>query len=141
MPFDAVGFPTDHAAKGQPAPVTLRGAWRSFRDRLRDASGRHQPGVTATVLREARSLISDKSSWVQGAYERAGRRCAMGALQAVGRNYWRAARRDAAAELLHVARMHGHHSVESMNNSLTHPEVLTMFDTAIARVEFGPARG
>ena len=141
MPFDSVGFPVDQTASAAGAPWwSFGGVWRGLRGRMRDASGRSQPVATVTVLREARALIADEAHWVQGAYERDGRRCAMGALQAAGRTYWRGVRRDAASELLVVARLHGHHSVESMNDSLTHPEVLAMFDTAISRAELGLGR-
>jgi len=142
MPFDAIGFPSDQATPALAAPSwSLRGMWTSFRDRVRRVSGRTQPGATLIVLREARALISDEAQWVQGVYERDGRHCAIGAVQAVGRGHWRGVRREAASELLHVARLHGHHSVESMNDSLTHAEVLAMFDTAIARVQMSATRG
>ena len=142
MPFDAIGFTSEQTTRTPGAPPwSLRRVWYGFRDRMRHVSGRSQPEATLMVLREARALIGEESRWVQGVYERDGRHCAMGALQAVGRGHWRGVRREAATELLHVARLHGHHSVESMNDSLTHSEVLAMFDTAIARVEFGQARG
>ena len=140
MPFDAVGFPIHHAANGpgapprSPAPTWSLGiAWRGLLGRLREVSDHPSHGATGSVLREARALISDEALWVQGVYERDGRRCAMGALQAAGRTYWRTARRDAATALEQVARLNGHHSVESMNDSVTHAEVLAMFDAAIAR--------
>ena len=122
------------------APTRIKNFLRSFSFRI---------GVlffialctTLIVLREARALISDEAQWVQGVYERDGRHCAIGAVQAAGRGHWRGVRREAASELLHVARLHGHHSVESMNDSLTHPEVLAMFDTAIARVQMSATRG
>jgi hypothetical protein len=142
MPFDAVGFPSGSVAAAPGAsPRSLRGVWRGFRDRLRDASGRSHPVATAALLRAARSLIADEASWMQGAYEWDGRRCAMGALQAAGRTSWRAERRDAAAALLEVARLHGHHSVESLNDSVSHGEMLAMFDAAIVRAELGWRRG
>ena len=141
MPFDAIGFPSDQTALTPDTPArSWRGVWYGLRDRVRRISGRSQPGATLAVLREARVLISEEGQWVQGVYERDGRYCAMGALQAVGREYWRGVRREAAGELLNVARLHGHHSVESMNDSLTHREVLAMFDTAIGRVELGATR-
>ena len=139
MPLDSVGFLLDHAAKHPRSPWSVRNLWRGLRSRLRDVSGRGHPAITALVLREAQALISDELRWVQGAYERDGRRCAMGALQAAGRGYSRAVRRDAAGELLLVARLHGHHSVESMNDSLTHAEVMAMFETAISHT--GPGLG
>lgn len=141
MPFDAVGFPISKGAKGPDAPGwSLRKGWRGLLDRLREVSDQHQHGATVAMLREARALISDEMQWVQGVYERDGRRCAMGALQAAGRTYWRAARRDAAGALEQVARLNGHHSVESMNDSVSHAEVLAMFDTAILRAGTGNGR-
>ncbi len=141
MPFDTVGFPIDQTARLANAPAwSLRGVWRSLRDRLRDASGRGQPATAVALLGEARALIADEANWLQGAYVRHGRHCAMGALQAAGRTAWRGVRRDAAGALLQVARMHGHHSVESMNDSVSHAEVLAMFDAAIVRAELGMAR-
>ncbi len=142
MPFDTVGFPIDQTTRLPGVPNwSLRGVWRSLRQRLRDVSGRHHPGATVTLLSEARALIADESRWMQGAYVRDGRRCAMGALQAVGRSAGRGVRRDAAGALLQVAGLHGHHSVESMNDSVSHAEVLAMFDAAIVRAELGMRGG
>jgi hypothetical protein len=141
MPFDAVGFPSGHDAKAPDTPKWLpRSLWRSLLGRLRDVSDHHQHGATVAVLRDARAMISDEAQWVQGIYERDGRRCAMGALQAAGRGYWRAVRRDAAGALEQVARLNGHHSVESMNDSVSHTEVLAMFDAAILRAGLGIGR-
>ena len=141
MPFDAVGFPSEHAAPAPAAPRWFpRNLWRGLLGRLRDVSDHHQHGAAMTVLREARAMISDESQWVQGIYERDGRRCAMGALQAAGRTYRRAVRRDAAGALEQVARLNGHHSVESMNDSVSHTEVLAMFDVAILRAGLGTGR-
>lgn len=141
MPFDAVGFPAGHAAKAANVPTwSLRGVWRSLLDRMREVSDRHHDGATVLVLREARDLIADEKLWVQGIYERDGRRCAMGALQSAGRSYWRAVRRDAAGALEQVARLNGYHSVESMNDSVGHAEVLAMFDAAILRAGVGIGR-
>ena len=138
MPFDAVGFPIDQVARG--ANWSWGKVWRGLRARLRDAVGRSEPEATVAMLRQARALIGEPGRWMQGAYERGGRRCAMGALHAAGRNARRVARRDAADALLAVAGLHGHHSVESMNDSATHAEVLAMFDTAIARAGLGLRR-
>jgi hypothetical protein len=138
MPFDAVGFPIDQTATAPAAPTW---SLRAFLRGLRDVTRRHQPDVTIAVLCEARALISEEAHWAQGVYERDGRRCAMGALQAVGRGYWRGVRRKAAVELLNVVRQQGYHSVEAMNDSLTHREVLAVFDGAIARLELGGGRG
>jgi hypothetical protein len=141
MPFDTVGFPIGQNAGFADRPAwSLRGLWHGFRDRLRDASGRGQPAATMALLHEARALIADEEQWIQGAYVRHGRRCAMGALQAVGRTSWRGARRDAAGALLQVARLNGHHSVESMNDSVSHAEVLALFDAAIMRAGLGMGR-
>jgi hypothetical protein len=139
MPFDAVGFPTDLSSRSGRGRFFV-GLWHAFRARLRDTSGRSQPALTAGLLREARDLIADEAHWMQGAYERGGRRCAIGAVQAAGRSYGRNVRRDAAGALLSVANLHGHHSVESMNDSLTHAEVLAAFGAAITRAELGMGR-
>ncbi len=141
MPFDAVGFPIDAAAKVPDAPTGVVGRlWRGLRARLREVSDDHQRGAVVAVLRDARALISDEAAWVQGVYERDGRRCAMGALQEAGRGTWRVVRRDAAAALEAVARLNGHHAVESMNDSVGHAEVLAMFDAAMRRAGGGAGR-
>lgn len=141
MPFDAVGFPTSAAATPPEAsPWFLRRLWRGFRVRLREVSEHHQHGATVALPREARALISDEAQWVQGVYERDGRRCAMGALQEAGRGTWRTVRRDAAGALERIARGSGHHSVESLNDSVSHAEVLAMFDAAILRAGGGNGR-
>ena len=61
------------------------------------------------------------------------RRCAMGALQDAGRHYRRRVRLDAAAVLTNVARSQGFSSVEQMNDTVTHADVLAAFDLAIMR--------
>lgn len=141
MPFDAVGFPVDAAAKMPDVPTGIMGrVWRGLRARLREVSDPHQHGATVALLRDARALISDEAAWVQGVYERDGRRCAMGALQQAGRGTWRMVRRDAAGALEAVARLNGHPSVESMNDSVSHTEVLAMFDAAMLRAGGGAGR-
>ena len=45
-----------------------------------------------------------------------------------------AARREASAELLKVAQARGHHCVESMNDNISHREVLGAFDAAVAGI-------
>jgi hypothetical protein len=138
MPFDAIGFPAE--VKAQPvvtSPETTRflpALWRAFRRRIHDVYGRSEVNVTVAMIEDARALIAEESQWIQGHYLRNGRRCAMGALQEAGRHYRRSVRRDASAELLKMAWIRGHHSVESMNDNATHGEVLKAFDAAVAGV-------
>ncbi|CAH2601074.1 conserved protein of unknown function [Rhodovastum atsumiense] len=135
MPFDAVGFSSEAKVQNPPAPSSrLRALWQAFQRGVRRASDRGDLVASIAMLEEARTLIEDEDRWIQGRYLKNGRRCAMGALQEAGRHYRRGVRRDAVTELLKVARIRGHHSIESMNDNISHREVVVAFDTAIAGI-------
>ena len=139
MPFDANPQPTDEVPVSQPATPTATTPTAGVLGRARSAIGRilgrSSPATPPAkqLLVAARKVIEDPDHWIQGAYARNGRYCTMGALQAVGKRYSRSARREATDWLLKYVRGEGHHSVESFNDSVTHAEVLAMFDAAIAQ--------
>ena len=87
------------------------------------------------VLRLARTLIEDERHWIQRRYEtRDGRRCAVGALRSAG---WLLALRSLNNEahnlLLEVAVGRGFTDIEKLNDRSTHGQVVSAFDSAIAR--------
>lgn len=132
MPFDAMGLPPDAAAPETPHP--LRAFVRALQRRVGRASGLRNQRESVAVLEAARALIETEDRWMQGFYFKFGRRCAMGALQEAGRHFRGPARRDASAELLKIAQARGHHCIESMNDHITHREVLGAFDAAVAGI-------
>jgi hypothetical protein len=137
MPFDAVDFSKNgEVSLATTSRATSRSVWRAFLRRLQDTLGRTQPGATVALLNDARDMLASERLWIQGRYVMGNRRCAMGALQDAGRQYRRRVRLDAAAVLTNVARSHGFSSVEQMNDTVTHHEVLAAFDLAVARARF-----
>jgi hypothetical protein len=134
MPFDAVDFSKEAEARhAATSPTSLRSVWRALLQRVHDTVGRTQPGATVALLNDAREMLESERLWIQGRYVMGNRRCAMGALQDAGRQYRRRVRLDAAAVLTNVARSHGFSSVEQMNDTVTHGEVLAAFDLAVTR--------
>ncbi len=123
---------SDASDTARPAPSTRFGWLGRIIGRARDTRKANRTARAITLLRNARALIADEKDWIQGVYERDGRRCAIGALMAASRKTDRTTRRLANERLLRVAREVGYHSVESMNDSSSHKEVLAMFDAAIA---------
>lgn len=88
---------------------------------------------TVQVLVLARSLIGDRKDWVQRRYEtRDGRRCAVGALRAAGRQLG-IPHRDAQAILGEIAFARGFSDVEGMNDNSRHGQVVRAFHEAIER--------
>ena len=84
------------------------------------------------LLEQARAMIKDERNWVQGHYVMGDRHCAMGALKAAGNHYSRRVRLAANALLTTVARENGFSSVEQMNDTVTHDEVLArLFEPAL----------
>jgi hypothetical protein len=145
MPFDGFHFEIVLPGPDPTIPNTYPHASGSISQRLRhvfrgcvgplDSSLPH----TATVgqlLRAARTLIADEARWVQGSYWWLGRRCAIGALRRASR---RCSNSDAIAMahlwLSRAADQRRFMSVEAMNDSSSHSEVLKAFDEAIAFAE------
>jgi len=137
MPFDAIDFSKEAEARlADSAPASSDSVWRAFLRRVQDTVGRSQPGATVALLNDARDMLASERLWIQGRYVMGNRRCAMGALQDAGRQYRRRVRLEAAAVLTNVARSHGFSSVEQMNDTVTHGEVLAAFDLAVARARY-----
>jgi len=146
MPFDGSEFFVTPVQTGPARP----GLWALLRQRAR----RLRPGArvlpleypgslpvdspdmaTLQVLRLARTLIEDERHWIQRRYETLdGRRCAVGALRSAGRLLGlRSANSEAHNLLLTVAVERGFTDIEKMNDHSTHGQVLSAFDSAIAR--------
>jgi hypothetical protein len=163
MPFDDFGFHGNQSFDGggrfravcRRAAKALASAWPhgSAARRAEDALLRQtiEAAIVPELLRAARGLIESEEKWVKGRLRTRDRRfCAMGAIAQVsalgpGRRF----KQPAAAHLRVVARRRGFPAVEKMNDSCTHPEILTAFDEAIllservAAERFGtpPTRG
>ena len=93
------------------------------------------PATAALCLLEAaRRMIEDERDWVRGAYTTAsGKHCAMGALREAAWNFGGPSVLCLAhLWLLRVAKAHGFHKVERMNDCSTHADVRAAFDEAIA---------
>jgi hypothetical protein len=140
MPFDGIGF----VPQQSPAPRQRAGRdWHSVLNRLRaacEAFARRPPTVEdpdATVTRvlvEAKDLIAEGEDWTQGAYHRAGRYCAVGALDVAGFCLGAPAAKERALQLLQaVTEEQGFCTIEAMNDRISHERVLAAFDVAIAR--------
>ncbi len=148
MPFDGSEFSALPFRTGTIKP----GVWGS----LRRAINRLRPGARALpldfpggfpsdspelaavqVLRLARTLIEDERHWIQRRYETLdGRRCAVGALRSAGRLLaLRSLNNEAHNLLLEVAVGRGFTDIEKMNDHSTHGQVVSAFDSAIARAE------
>ena len=145
MPFDGGEFPRSPESllleplSSGAAPADPR-AWRVWA-RLRallpaSPGGRECPPFDSAVclLRAARALIEAEGDWTRGAYRTSdGKHCTVGALRKAAQGqYGRRVRHEAHGLLLGVARKRGFGSVERMNDSSTHAEVLAAFDAAIA---------
>lgn len=90
------------------------------------------PGSVGQVLLSAQGLIADRKDWVQRRYEtRDGRRCAVGALRAVGRmDIAPETMSRASSALRAIAISRGFNDIESMNDNSSHRQVLSAFGEA-----------
>lgn len=146
MPFDGNEFVATPALKSPAWPGVWAFLWQTGR-RLRP-SARGLPfefplppqpdspdAETVQILRLARTLIEDERHWIQRRYETLdGRRCAVGAVRSAARLLGlRVANGEAHHLLLEVAVGRGFTDIEKMNDHSTHMQVLSAFDTAIAR--------
>ncbi|MCZ7496292.1 hypothetical protein O8B39_17465 [Agrobacterium rhizogenes] len=98
---------------------------------------------TVQILKEARALIADEKNWTQGAFardangrsERIDRAicfCSIGAIAKVARTNLGS---PVPAPVLKALGVTAHCRLAQFNDSHTHPEVLALFDRAIARAE------
>jgi hypothetical protein len=146
MPFDGLQVSRRGAVSVRPgAAGKLRDRWQALTLWLRfgerasgvEALERTAPSEladsgTVQVLMAAAALIEPPHKWIRGAYRTfGGRYCAMGALQAAGLAYDHATRIRARRLLVSVARARGFPTVERLNDTSTHGEVLAAFDAAI----------
>jgi hypothetical protein len=142
MPFDGVAdveivsaeqvFPSLWAAGGR---LWIRSRFRRWgrQPAVAFSPGAHY-AAAALLLEDAKSLIEDRSRWLQGTYRWfRGRRCAIGALCAAAAKIddMRVAQ-SAHALLLAVADSRRFTSVEGMNDHSSHAQVMSAFDQAVA---------
>ena len=149
MPFDGSEFATKAAVTGLDQPGlwdrlmrwTLRwgrsGSGVLAFEELETTPGKLPDFATLQLLRLARALIEDERHWVQHHYKTLrGRRCAVGALIHARRLLaLRSSYKDARDVLLMVAVDRGYSAIEKMNDVSSHEQMLSAFDTAIARVQ------
>jgi hypothetical protein len=148
MPFDGSEYIAKPVQEAQAWPGVWALLWQAGR-RLRP-SARTLPvefpgslptgspdAATVQVLRLARTLIEDERHWIQRRYETLdGRRCAVGALRSAARLLaMRGLNNEAHNLLLEVAASRGFTDIEKMNDHSTHGQVVSAFDTAIARAQ------
>ncbi len=141
MPFDGPGLsgnPTNsRLPKYRRAANALAWIWPHGRIARGLANRSLQSSMEAAAVPEllcaARALISSEETWVQGRLRTRNEKfCAMGAIlhvSAVGRG--QRFTKPAVAHLLAVAKQRGFPTIERMNNSSTHADVLAAFDEAI----------
>jgi hypothetical protein len=117
------GLPRPIADGAVPAASSMEDRERRDVDLLR----------TLQLLTVARTLIADRKNWTEGCYETYGRRrCAVGAVCVAAELLGGEFRADATDQLRAVALRRGYANVEAMNDTLSHDEILTAFDEAIA---------
>ncbi len=147
MPFDGLGYVATEAKSSHFTRPSLlerigRFVWGSPGSPGVDPATAFQPlppgeadNASLRLLTVGRTLIEDRSNWVQRRYEtRDGRRCAVGALRGAARLLnMNGPQGGANAFLLSVAMSRGFNDIESMNDNSSHRQVLSAFDEAIAR--------
>ncbi len=140
MPFDGLNFPQSRPAPGrafaragEAARDLMQRGFRGVAALAKPASVKFQEISPAHLLGTARSLIRDEGKWIRGQFHRPNRRyCAVGALRAAARQLHAGESLPVALGLLRqIAKMRGFDTIERMNDSSSHAEVLTSFDLAI----------